>query len=179
MSNNNNKLGSNNQLKDLLLLFAIPIAIAVFAAAVIYVPRLFVNPKYDFIYSTCDDYSCRNSYSIDSTGYVSQDYSNSSNSDYYNRTYNRTASLRYYDSSNDSTRSLTLEEARRYHLNTSSKSPDGYTLARESSSSGFLFWGDYDEGWYLKNGAKKKKVELTTTGSYYSRDARLLGWVNE
>lgn len=170
------KTNSNNHLKDLILLFAIPIAIAVFAAVVIYVPRLLADPKYDFIYSICDDYRCKNSYSVDSTDYITQDYySSSSNLNYYDRT----ASLRYYDSSNDSTRSLTLEEARRYRLNTSSKSPDGYTLARESSSSGFLFWGDYDEGWYLKNGAKKKKIELTTNNSYYSRDVKFLGWINK
>lgn len=172
MPNNNEKSGTSSHLKDLLLLFAIPIAIAVFAAAVIYIPTLFAKPTYDFIYSVCEDYDCRNSYSVSSTGNVSQD---STNSDYYNGT----ASLRYYDSSNDSTRSLSLEEAKGYRLNTSSKSPDGYTLARESSSGGFLFWGDYDEGWYLKDGAKKKKVELTTTSSYHSRDIKLLGWVNK
>lgn len=169
------KIKSNSHLKDLILLFAIPIAIAVFAAVLIYVPQLLANPKYDFIYSVCDDYRCKNSFSIDGTGFVTQDNSSSSNLDYFDRT----ATLRYYDSANDSTRSITLEETRRYRLNTSSKSPDGYSLSRESSGSGFLFWGDYDGGWYLKNGAKKKKVELTTTDSYYSRDVKFLGWVNK
>lgn len=176
MTNTNvKKTKINNQVKDLVLLFAIPIAIAVFAAIVIYVPRLLANPEYDFVYSYCDDYNCRNSFSVDSAGYVIQDYNNSSNLDYYNRT----ASLRYYDSSNDSTRSLTLEEAKSYRLNTSTKSPDGYTLDRESSSSGFLFWSDNNEGWYLKNGAKKKMVELTTNDSYYSQDVSFLGWVSK
>ena len=169
------KTNSNSHLKDLILLFAIPIAIAAFAALVVYVPKLLANPKYDFVYSVCDDYHRKNSYSVDATGYVFQDYSTSSNLDYYDHT----ASLRYYDAASDSTRSLTLEETRRYRLNTSSKSPDGYTLIRESSSSGFLFWGDYDEGWYLKSGSKKKKVELTNNVSYYSRDANFLGWVNK
>lgn len=175
MSDNNIKKTKNSHLKDLVLLFGIPIAIAVFAAVVIYTPMLSANPKYDFVYSVCDDYRCRNSYSVDATGYIYQDYPNSSSLDYYDHT----ANLRYYESSNDSTRSLILEEAKRYRLNTSSKSPDGYTLTRESSSSGFLFWGDYDEGWYLKNGAKKKRVELTTNNSYYSRDVKFIGWVNK
>lgn len=174
MPNSNHKKTSSH-LKDLLLLFAIPIGIAVFAAAVIYIPRLLANPKSDFIYSTCDDYRCRSSYSVDSSGNVIQNYSSSQNLDYYDRN----AELRYYDSSNDSTRSITLEEAKRFRLNTSSKSTDGYTLSRESTDSGFLFWGDYDQGWYLKNGAKKKKVELTNNDSYYSRDVQFLGWVNE
>ncbi len=165
----------NNHLKDLALLFAIPIAIAVFAAFVVYFPNFLTNPKYDFVYSLCDDYRCKNSYSVESTGYVTQDYSNPADPDYYNQTTN----LFYYDSVNDSTRRLTLDEAKMYRLNTSSKSPDGYALTRESSSSGFLFWGDTNEGWFLKNGAKKKMVELTTNGSYYSREINLLGWVKK
>lgn len=171
-SKNTNK---TNHIKDLILLFAIPIAIALIAALVIYVPGLLANPKYDFVYTICDDYRCKDNYSVDASGYVIQENAISANLEYYNRLTN----IRYYDSSNDSTSSLTLEETRAYKLNTSSKSPDGYALTKESSSSGFLFWGDYDEGWYLKNGLKKKKVELTAGGSFYSRDIKFLGWVNK
>ncbi|CAN5672808.1 hypothetical protein BH23PAT2_BH23PAT2_03270 [soil metagenome] len=164
-----------SHLKDLILLFGIPISIAIFAAIVVYTPRFFANPKYDFIYSICNNYACRDSYSVDSTGYVSREYTNSSNLNYYNDS----GTIRYYDAKNDSTRSLTLDEAKRYRLNTSSKSIDGYTLIREQTGSGFLFWGDYDSGWYLKNGSKKKEVELSNNGSYYSRDIKFLGWVNQ
>ncbi|HJQ08173.1 MAG TPA: hypothetical protein VJ836_01675 [Candidatus Saccharimonadales bacterium] len=169
------KTKSNSYFKDLFLLFAIPAAIAVFAALVIYVPRFLANPKYDFIYSVCDDYRCRDSYSVDTNGYVTWGVSNAPDQDYYDRT----ASLRYYDSANEATKSLTLEEARRYTLNTSSKSPDGYTLDKGSSGSGFLFWDNYDESWYLKNGAKKKKVALTNNGSYHTHEVTFLGWVNK
>lgn len=169
---NSKTANPNNHLKDLLLLFAIPAAIAIFAAAVVYIPRLLANPKHDFIYSVCDDYRCSNGYSVNAAGYVAQKYVSSS--DYYDH---HPASLRYYTASNDSTRSLTLEEAKQYGLDSSSKSPDGYTLSRESSSSGFLFWGDYDEGWYLKNGTKKKKITITNGSPYYSRDVTFLGWV--
>lgn len=166
---NSNKL---SHIKDLVLLFAIPIGIAVFVAIAVYSPRLFTNPKYDFIYSVCGNYDCDYDFNVDGSGYVSQ-YSNQR--DYYNGT----STLRYYNAREDSSRSLTLEEAKRYQLNTSSKSPDGYTLAREESDSGFLFWSNYDSGWYLKDGAKKKKVELSNNGSYYSRDVKFLGWVNK
>lgn len=161
-----------SHLKDLILLFAIPIGIAVFAAVAVYAPRLFANPKYDFIYSVCSNYECNNDFNVDSSGYVTQ---YSMNRDYYNGI----STLRYYNAKDDSTRSLTLEEAKGYQLNTSSKSPDGYSLTREDSDSGFLFWGNYDSGWYIKNGAKKKKVELSVNGSYYSRDVKFLGWINK
>jgi hypothetical protein len=74
---------------------------------------------------------------------------------------------------------LTLEEAKSYQLNTSSKSPDGYSLVRDNNDNGFLFWGNYESGWYLKNGAKKKNVELSTNSSYYSQDINFLGWINK
>lgn len=166
------KSGQPSHLKDIVLLFAIPIGIATFAAIAVYTPRLFANPKYDFIYSVCDSYACNYNYSVDSSGYISQ-YNT-------NREYDSgTATLRYYNASDDSTKSLTLDEAKRYQLNTSSKSPDGYSVAREDNDNGFLFWGDYDSGWYLKNGMKKKKVELSTSTSYYSRDVKFLGWINK
>ena len=161
-----------NQLKDLVLLFAIPIGIAVFAAIVAYAPRLLADPKSDFIYSVCSNYDCNYDFSVDSSGYVSQYSMN-------NEDFNGVSTLRYYNANDDSTRSLTLEEAKRYQLNTSSKSPDGYSLLRDESNSGFLFWGNDESGWYLKSGAKKKKVELSTNGSYYSSDVKFLGWINK
>lgn len=168
------KTNPPSHIKDLILLFAIPIGIAVFAAIVIYTPRLFANPKYDFIYSVCDNYDCRDSHNVDYSGYVTKYDTRLSDRPYYD-----SSTLRYYNAANDSTRSLSLEEARKYKLNTSSKSHDGYSLTREETDSGFLFWGDYDAGWYLKSGSKKKKVELSNNGSYYSRDIKFLGWVEK
>lgn len=166
---------STSPLKDLLLLFSIPIAIIIVAAGVIYVPRLLANPAYDFIYVVCDDYRCKNSYSLDNEGRVTDNADDSKESSYYSQT----AYLRYYDASDGATRSVTLEEARTYRLDASSKSPDGYTLTSERSGGGFLFWSDRDNGWYLQDGAKKKKIELSTKQSYYSQDVKFLGWVNQ
>lgn len=162
-----------SHLKDLILLFSIPIGIAAIIAALVYIPRFFANPKYDFIYSLCPDYSCKDHYYVNDLGYVNKDRSDTNEYNYYDRS----ASLRYYDAESDSTREITLEEASHYRLNTSSKSPDGYTLSSDTSDSGFLFWGNYDEGWYLKSGSKKKEVELATGRIYYSDSIRFLGWV--
>ncbi len=172
IKNNVKKLNQPNNLKDVILLFAVPIGVAVLAAIVVYAPRLLAKPTYDFIYSVCDDYSCNYEFNVDSTGYVSQ---YSTNDKYYSGT----SVLHYYDAKKDATRSLTYEEAKRYLLSTSSKSPDGYSLTREVNDSVFLFWSDGNSGWYLKNGAKKKKVTLSTNSTYYSQDIKFLGWVNK
>lgn len=163
-----------SHVKDLVLLFGIPIAIALFAAAVVYIPQLMANPKYDFVYSLCNDYTCKDSFTVDG-GQVSKDTSSAPHQDYYAKA----ATIHYYNSSSDSTKSLSLDEAKKLRLSTVSKSADGYTLTRDETESGFLFWGDYDAGWYLKNGAKKKKIVLSNNDSYYSQDVKFLGWVEK
>jgi hypothetical protein len=164
-----------SHLKDLLLLFSIPVGIAVLAAGVVYLPRVFAHPKYDFIYSYCNNYSCKDSYSVDSNGYVAKGTADPKYTDYYDSA----AMLRYYDAESDSTKSLSFEEVLRHKLDTSSKSPDGYSLSRGDDSSGFLFVDRGAPGWYLKNGLKQKKVDLATSNTYYSDQVRFLGWITK
>jgi len=164
-----------SHLKDLALLFAVPIGVAVIAAAIVYTPRLLANPQTDFVYSVCEQYSCRNSYSVYGSGTVRENVRSSSSTDY--DYYDGAATLRYYDVSTNSSRSLSIEEAQGYRLDSASKSPDGYTVKKEETSSGFLFWGDYNEGWYLEDGAKKKEIELTTGNPSSSGEIKFLGWV--
>lgn len=164
-----------NHIHDLVLLFAIPAGVALLAAAAVYLPRLAADPKYDFIFTYCSSYSCQNNYSVNAAGNISK----TPLDDTAHPSYREAATIHYYDVENDSTRSLTLEEAQEYNLNKSSKSPDGYSLSQESHGSGFLFWGDSSTSWFLKDGAKKKKIELRNDGSYYSQDITFLGWVEK
>lgn len=166
------KTNQPSHLKDLILLFAIPIGIAVFALIAVYMPQLLANPKYDFVYSICDRYDCEHDFEVDDSGYISQ---RSDNRDYYNDS----STLRYYSAQDNSTRNLTLEEAERYQLDTSSKSPDGYTLTREESHSSFLFWSNSESGWYLKDGMRKKKIELSADDYRYKPDVKFLGWIKQ
>lgn len=162
-----------NHIKDLLLLFSVPMSIAIIAAAIIYLPGLFANPKYDFIYATCDDFGCSGAYSVESTSGKITRYKSDS------RFLDGESTLRYYDTDTDSTREISFEQARDYQLDGSSRSPDGYNLVNETSSSGFLFWRNSDSGWYLKNGAIKKVIELSAVNSYYSRDIKFIGWIKK
>ena len=171
-----NKPGRPSYFKDLLLLFSIPVGIVILAAMVVYIPQLLANPKYDFIYSLCDNYYCEDSYSINGAGLITKEVSLSIDNQYG---YGDKRTLRYYDIAEGDSRSLTLEEAQTYSLDDSSKSPDGYTLVRETAGSGFLLWSNYSESWNLKNGSKKKKVELDSTSTYYQQSVELIGWVKK
>ncbi len=156
--------------KDLVLLFTIPIGIAILAAAAVYVPRILAQPKTDFIYARCS-YDCSGAgVDVDSTGHVVV-------SDGFEDDFLPTPTLHYYDAKDDMTRSLSFDESQRYRLNTSSKSPDGYNLVRESGGGGFLFWDEDSSGWLLKNGMKNRKLELDGGALRYSGDVKFLGWV--
>ena len=162
--------------KDLLLLFAVPGVIALIAALAVYVPQLLAKPSTDFIYSFCDDYECKDSYKITSSGVVKRQILDEDN-DYGYRSYRHETSLRYYDADMGTYRTIDLAEAQGFTLDTSAKSKDGYTLTTSKNSGGFLFWDNYSEAWYLKNGAKRQKVELTNKNTYYSNNVTFLGWV--
>ncbi len=160
--------------KDLLLLFAVPAGITFILALVVYVPRLLAHPRYDFIYSSCDTYSCSDSYHVQS-GQLVQTNANDNTSDFGDE---RETELYYYDVSEASARRLTYAEASALRLDGSSKSPDGYTLTSGTQGGGFLFWDNYDYRWYLADGLKKKPIDFGQLGGGdYASDPEFLGWV--
>lgn len=165
--------------KDLILLFAVPTAIALLAFVLTYVPRLMANPSYDFIYSHsyCHRLYCDIEYTVDAGGRLNRDIREGK----YDSSNPSQASLWYYDTSADSSTRLSLEESRKYELEPSSRSPDGYALinAASESSSGFLIWRSYDDGWYLKKGFRKKPISFLNSGMGYSNQIKFLGWVEK
>lgn len=166
-------------IKDLLLLFSFPLAIAVLAAALVYIPRMSANPTYDFVYAFCPEYECTGSYTIDASGRVTKDSKEEAKNkdNYYG--YRPATQLKYYDASTDATRTVSLKDVQTYDLLNSSKSPDGYTLVSNSDNNGFLFWGGGKGTWQLENGWKKQPVTLSTLPTYYSNDVTFLGWVKQ
>jgi hypothetical protein len=163
-----------SHVKDLLLLFSIPAAIALLAAAFVYLPTRFAHPSYSFVYSYCGDYGCADSYSLSATNHVTKD---AGPVDPYSG-YTKPTTLAYYDAATGASRILTYDQARQYTLINSSKSPDGYTLVHATGSSGFFLWGDYKDTWQLENGAKKKVVQLNGTTDY-SNEVKFIGRVQK
>lgn len=164
-----------NPLKDFALLMAVPAAIILIVALFTYIPRLLASPDYDFIYASCGTYRCANNFVVREGRVQERD---SGYNDSYG--YNEEKALYYYDVSEDSSRELTVEDAQVFDVDSTSKSPDGYTLERNRNGSGgfFLFWYDSDSEWELVNGSQKKTVDLVNTGDYYYNDVEFVGWVN-
>jgi hypothetical protein len=163
-------------LKDLILLFAVPIGVVLVAALVAYVPRLTAHPSVDFVYTYCSNYYCKDTYVVDQYTHPVYEYSSE---DANNGMTTGSTTVRYYDAARDATRSLSYTELTSLNIDTSSKSPEGYTLTKNDNNTQFLFFGSNDNNWYLKNGVRKKKVVLSDSGSYYSNEIKLLGWVKK
>lgn len=176
------KLGLSNTTRELLLFLLIPSLVIALVAAFLWLPSVFAKPAYDFIYSYCPEFNrCDDDFTVSSEGYVTQRQTERRTSVYtdYDR---KTTTLYYHDTVKNATRQINIDEVKRYKLNTSSVSPDSYRLQRANGegASGFLFWGDSgDYGWYLKNGAKKKKVDMASGIDYYSDSVNFLGWVDK
>lgn len=173
--NNPTKQKRPEYVKDLILLFSVPIGVAILAVAFIYGPQLFARPGYDFIYYVCNEYRCKYDYMVDQSGMLSIKEPRQSEPDI--RSSNETPTLYYYDVGRDATRAITYEEARHLKIDASSRSPDGYTLTQENSSGSFLLWGRSDSGWYLKNGAASKKIDVDRYGMSYMEQSKFLGWI--
>ncbi len=176
MSIDNKNPALPNHFKDLLLLFSVPICIAIIVAAVIYIPQALANPQYSFVY-----YSC-NSCSYDVGGYT-VDANGRAQLQYANKGYNTSivSALRIYNVKTNSSSPISWKDAQQYRLDPSSKSPDGYTLEYSQSNSSFLFWGDSSSsGWQLKSGMQSKNVTLSPPGANsYSGSIHFLGWVGQ
>jgi hypothetical protein len=169
-------LSKPKHVRDLLLLFSVPSAIALLAAIAIFVPRLAAHPSYNFIYSDCRTYSCDGTYTVGSNGRLEFDPS-----DFRMNTVGSPVSppqLRYFDVRTNSSRPLALSDAQDLKLDSVSRSPDGYVLKHVTGGSDMLFVSNYTDTWQLENGFRKRPVAIDTT-STYENNISFIGWVTQ
>lgn len=169
------KLKNTNALRDIGLLVSVPLLLAALLGAVVYIPQMLASPKTDFVYSSCDTYSCLGTYRVDGGSIVvpSQDIEPDPMMGYEEV---GRARLYYYDTSEASSRPLSEEDAKRLSLDDSSRAKDGYELVNESGAGGSIF-GGYEASWVLQDGIYRKKVELVE-GEPWSNSVRFVGWVD-
>ena len=144
---------------SLLIALAVPVAMVLFIAASIYLPGMFIQPHFNFVYST-ESYQ-RMVEGVSSTNVMH----------YY-----------LYDVSTNQNESLTLEQVQALKLDDSPTSPDGFkiTYGNRGESFLFLFGGgtDYSTQYLVGNGVSKK-LNIDGSVQYYNNNFRLLGWVKQ
>ncbi len=161
----------------LLLGISIPILTILFVAGSVYLPGLFIKPRFDFLYASGGNYyGAREQYSIQNGKLVKSQRLEEIPLDRSPREEPRL--FVHHVEKNESTE-LSFEEAQNLTLDSSAISPDGFEVVYGSSGEGifpFFFWTGTDRGnQYLQGHWVSKRLNLPRSGGYYG--ARFLGWV--
>lgn len=155
----------------LIIGIGLPILLILFVTVSVYVPSLLVKPKYDFIYSTGQTYD----YNLNVVnGKITQSprYTQP-----YSGGYKTQVEPTYfiYDVNADKKRPISYTQTQAYNLDSSDKSPDGFSVSRNDSGSysffPFFYGGGNDYGIYLKGKGLNRKI---TDDTY---NFKFLGWV--
>src|SRR3990167_7408846 len=150
----------------------LPLLLIVFVAVFAYLPSLFVQPKYNFVYATGNLYDYEIRVINGKLSLNPQTYRNISGTQYQYSL--REPSLFLYNVLEEKSTEVTLSQAQTYNLDPSSKSPDGFTVGSADSDGvsffPFFYGGRYDRGQYLTGKGLSQKV----TDNY---DFKFIGWI--
>lgn len=164
---------------SLIIGLSIPIAMILFIAIAINGPRWFstIEPaKYDFLYTTGQP-NPYVTYSVDNGRLIAHERPEPENAATANP---HPIHFFIHDVSENSSREIPVEEALNLSLDSSNRSPDGFTVVNGRRSGWFIFgYGRSSNNRYLVNESFSEKLNLeTNAGNYnYYWNFRLLGWV--
>ncbi len=158
---------------------SIPILMILFVAGSIYLPGLFIQPKYNFVYVSSDDsyYYSQYQYSVQNGKIVRNETQRPEGQTYQPQI---DVKLYVYDVAKNESKEISFEEAQNLTLDSKNISPDGFEITYGSSGEGFFLFffysrTDYNTR-YLKGHNVSKKLNLQLSGSYYN-DFRFIGWI--
>jgi hypothetical protein len=165
---------------SLILGVLIPVFMILAVAVSIYLPRLFVRPQTNFLYSIgYDAYfdGSKQTYVV-KNGYLTQNYINpASDGNYYPP--DSEPKLYYYDVTENASHQITFSQAARFRLSVQDFSPDGFVITQGETSDGnffpFILSSSYSMERYLKGHGVTRKINLYPGSSYY--DFHFLGWI--
>ncbi|MDO8657633.1 MAG: hypothetical protein Q7K55_02755 [Candidatus Levybacteria bacterium] len=165
----------NRKNLSLIIGFSIPIMMILFVAISIYIPKIFFNPKYNFLYSTDEGYSTNQIYSVRNGRLFENPKPTPAYSD--PRLYSNPQLYVHNVAANKSV-PVTFEEAASFTLDSNVESPDGYKLENGSGGGFFpFFWSNRDYNVkYLVGHNASEKINVKTNGSNYS-SIHFLGWI--
>jgi len=168
----------------LLVGMSIPILMILFVAGSIYLPGLFIQPKFNFLYvSGADSYYSKYQYSVQNGKLVRSEIQRLENQIYQPP---REVKLYIYDVAKNESKEISFEEAQNLNLDSSIISPDGFEIVYGSRGEGFFpffFLSERDYNTlYLKGHNVSKKLNLQLSGSYYNYynyydNFRFIGWI--
>ncbi len=191
--------------KKLIIGISLPLLVILFVIGAVVFPKLFFNPKYDFVYTIdpmCNDYNCRYYYNVPNPiypynvtdGKISKAEKLSpitipDPNDYQKKVTVEAIypKLYIYHVDKESFEEISLEQAQKLNLTNGGSDPDGTVVTNANNGSrgivgevlgGGSYYNRYDL--YLKNGSFSKKITIENGGRqdyYYNSNFRLIGWV--
>ena len=165
---------------SLVLGVSIPILMILFVAGSIYLPGLFIQPRFNFLYISGSDgyyYNNGQQYSVQNDRLVKNETKQLENQN-YNQPRGE-AKLFIYDVVKNESEQISFEDGQKLNLDSSIKSPDGFEVVYGSRGDDFFpfFFSsrtDYNTR-YLKGHNVSKKLNVQLSESYY--DFWFLGWI--
>lgn len=165
----------------LILGMLIPVFMIIFVAVSIYLPALFTQPKYDFLYAAGGDYYLLNSYAVQNSKLIKNEVNYPAN--YLNSSGLPKAEpkLYVYDMAKNVSREVSFEEAQRLKLNSENISPDGFEVVSGTEDfsifSIFFSRGDFYGAKYIRGHGISKRLNLHKENDYWYHNIRFIGWL--
>lgn len=156
---------------------SIPILMILFVAGSIYLPGLFVQPKYNFLYVVDDNYYTQQQYSVQNNRLIKSEFVQPESK---NPRPVPASRLYLYDMEKNESQEIPFENAQLLNLDSRAQSPDGFEVVQGNRNGGDLFFifgsgSDYNTRYLKGNGVSKKlNLDLNRNGYY---NFRFLGWV--
>lgn len=158
----------------LILGISIPILMVIFIAASIYLPGIFIKPKYNFLYESSNSYQKEYTVQDQKLNKISNSYNLSNNPSI------QPAKLYVYDLEDKKSTEISFDQGRKYKLTSDPVSPDKFEIVRGTSSGGFFpfffYTGSDYNSYYIKGYNVSQKLNLVINGSYYD-SYHFLGWI--
>lgn len=147
----------------------------------IYIPRLFIEPGYNFLYATKDRYSTNQQhYSVyDNKLFVNTFRpTKSDNKGEFSQAESR---LYIHDVAKNENREIILAEAQSLQLDSNTVSPDNFEIVYGGRDAGLfplLFWSERDyNSRYIMGHNVSKKLNLKLNQTSYYNSLYIIGWI--
>lgn len=165
----------------LILGISIPILMILFVLGSIYLPGIFVHPKFNFLYVVGGNNYIDEWQYLVQNGELVKSKINQSRNKSYNPPYVE-AKLFVYDVLRNESREISFEEAQKLNFDSNIKSPDGFEIvygSRGENALPFFYVSEIDyNSRYLKGHGVSKKINIQSSeGFYYT--FRFLGWIKQ
>lgn len=161
----------------LIIGFALPILMIVFIAASVYIPGLFSQPKYNFLYAENTSFYDDRLFTVNDSHLTYTPLPTSTNQQYAPAPIPQ---LYIHKITTNESKPVSLDEAKKLSLDPSSESPDGYMIQSGNYGGSSFPFGSYDRDYntsYIVGHNVSKKLNVKTIGAHYYGQVNFIGWI--